>query len=152
MIALRRNLLIEIIASLLIILFVYTATDKLLNQETFQIILIKSPLVGSYSPFISWVLPIAELIIAALLFIPGLRKAGLLGAFILMSLFTIYIGYMILFTPHLPCTCGGIINKMSWNQHLLFNAFFTLLAGTGIWLSKQTKDFIAINRISRKPV
>ena len=152
MIALRRNMLIESIASLFIVLFVYTATDKILNHQKFQIVLAKSPLIDSYSLVVSWAVPFIELLIAALLFMPGKRKDGFVGSFILMSLFTIYIGYMILFASHLPCSCGGVISEMTWNQHLIFNLFFTMLAGAGVWLSKQTKDFIAINRTSRKPV
>ena len=89
-----------------------------------------------------------ELLVAAGLFIPVTRKAALLGALILMGLFTIYIGYMILFTPHLPCSCGGVLKQMSWRQHFVFNIVFTLLAGAGYTLEKNTHRFIAINRSS----
>jgi hypothetical protein len=61
-----------------------------------------------------------------------------------MFLFTIYVGLMISFAPHLPCSCGGVIKQMSWKQHLTFNTFFTALALFGIWLSRrQQKDLLA---------
>jgi hypothetical protein len=47
-----------------------------------------------------------------------------------MALFTVYVGYNAFFLTHKerPCTCGGIIEKMSWNQHVVFNMAFTVLA------------------------
>jgi hypothetical protein len=72
---------------------------------------------------------------------PILRKTGLLGSAVLMSLFTIYVFYMIKFSPGLPCTCGGIIQYMNWHQHLYFNTGLTLMSIFGIWLNnRQTKS------------
>lgn len=150
--AITRYRLIEIIASLFILLFVYTATDKFIHHDRFQIAISKSPLPAFSNSIIVWGLPITEFFIASLLFVPSLRKKGLITAFLLMVLFTFYVAYMILFSANLSCSCGGVISQMSWKQHLVFNIIFILLAGTGIWLSKQTKDFIAINRSSRIPV
>ena len=53
-----------------------------------------------------------------------------------MTIFTLYIGYMVAFVPKLPCSCGGIIQKMSWNQHLIFNVGFILLGVYAIWLDR----------------
>jgi len=58
-------------------------------------------------------------------------------AFVLMTVFTLYIAYMLLFTPKLPCSCGGVLQQMTWKQHLLFNIGFTLLAAYAIWLKKE---------------
>lgn len=59
---------------------------------------------------------------------------------------------MLLFVSELPCSCGGIIQRLSWKGHLAFNTLFTILAYSGFIVSKQSKNFIAINRESRKPV
>jgi len=32
------------------------------------------------------------------------------------------------FSKELPCSCGGVLQEMSWQQHLVFNIVFTLLA------------------------
>lgn len=130
---------IEIIAAVFILLFVYTATSKLIAHNTFLIALSESPLKGFGMPLISWLVPIAELLIAILLFTPRFRKFGLIGSLILMTLFTFYIVYMLLFSPHLPCSCGGLISKLSWQQHLWLNVFLTLLAATAIHLSNKLK-------------
>jgi hypothetical protein len=97
-------------------------------------------------------IPSVEIGISLLLVIPNLRKPGLLFSASLMSLFTLYIAYMLLFTPELPCSCGGILNSLGWKEHLIFNLCFTTLAFMGWRFSKMNKDFIAINRISRTPV
>jgi hypothetical protein len=44
---------------------------------------------------------------------------------------------MIKFYTKLPCTCGGVISKMSWPQHVLFNSGFMILAIVGIQLEKN---------------
>jgi hypothetical protein len=144
--------LIEIIGALFILLFTYTAISKLAGYAQFRRVLSMSPLIGTGANFVAWLLPSVELITSLLLFVPQTRKWGFFTSTILMSVFTLYIAYMILFEPKLPCSCGGVISQLSWKQHLLFNILFTLLAITGLWLSKKTKLFIAINRKSRTPV
>jgi putative oxidoreductase len=143
---------IEIIAALLIFLFVYTGVSKLNEQNSFRAVLSRSPLIGSTANLLSWLLPILELITAALLLIPFFRKAGLVVSLGLMTIFTGYIAYMIIFTPHLPCSCGGVLKQMTWKQHLWFNVFFTGLSAAAYWLYQHNKLFVATNRNSRTPV
>lgn len=133
----KRNATVEIISALFILLFVYTAVSKLSEIPNFQNVLSKSPLIGSMAPYIAWGLPILELLVAALLFIPKTRRWGLFSSLALMIGFTVYLGYMIYFTPNLPCSCGGVLSQMSWKQHLIFNTAFTLLALIGVLLSRK---------------
>jgi hypothetical protein len=142
-----KSLLSEIIPALLIFLFVYAAISKLANHNQFIYVLSKSPLIGQFTALISWIVPVVELLISLLLFRPGWRRFGLSMSMLLMSAFTLYIGYMLLFTPQLPCSCGGIIQQLSWREHLLFNILFTVLAYMGFRFTKQSKVFIAINRL-----
>lgn len=132
-----RHILVEIISALLILLFVYTGINKLTEGVQFRRVLSVSPLIGSMARIISWLLPIGELSIALLLFFPALRKWGLLASLVLMTVFTLYINYMIFFTPARPCSCGGVLRQMTWKQHLAFNIFFTFLAATGLGLTKN---------------
>jgi uncharacterized membrane protein YphA (DoxX/SURF4 family) len=142
----------EIISSLFILLFVYTGLSKLNEHDSFRAVLSQSPLIESKADFISWALPIIELCAALLLLFPFTRKYGILVSFILMIIFTGYVGYMILSRRHLPCSCGGVLKQMTWIQHLEFNVLFTALAFIGMLLFPNKKLFIAINRSSRKPV
>ncbi|HUC82975.1 MAG TPA: MauE/DoxX family redox-associated membrane protein [Flavisolibacter sp.] len=139
-------------AFLLILLFVYTASSKLLAIKKFELVIAQSPLLADTASVFSVAVPIIELLIAILLVIPKWRFAGLLASFFLLLAFSLYIAYMLLFASHLPCGCGGVISGMSWSQHLLFNLFFWAITGISIYFNSYAKLFIAINRGSRKPV
>jgi putative oxidoreductase len=152
MTSIKTNKILSLICGLFIFLFVYTAISKFREFHSFKSVLAKSPLVGNYSELVAWILPSIELLVALVLFIPNTRQAGLLGSLVLMSLFTVYVGYMIIFVPHLPCSCGGVISGLSWKEHLFFNFFFMMLALAGILLQKRSEIFIRINRTSRTPV
>ncbi len=143
--------IVEITAALFILLFVYTGIMKLNDRNIFQFVISKSPLIGNWSAFLSMSLPIVELITAFLLFLPATKKTGLWISLLLMIVFSIYIGYMVLFSPHLPCSCGGVLKQLTWNQHLAFNIVFTSFAALSIWITKRQQRFIAINRNSRTP-
>jgi hypothetical protein len=128
----------DIISALLLLLFLYTSLSKLADHETFKNVLSASPLLKPVAGIVAWLLPVTELGIVVLLFVPFLRIKGLYASFILISLFTLYLIYMIIFTPHLPCSCGGVIKLLTWPQHIFFNLFFLLLSFTGIHLYKRT--------------
>ena len=145
-------LIIELISALFILLFVYTGISKIQERALFQIIIAKSPLIGSWATLLSWILPITELLTALLLFLPMTRNRGLVISLVLMVLFTTYIAYILLFSSRLPCSCGGVLKHLSWTNHLVFNLFFVLLGVYGLWLYKKHQLFIAINRNSRTPV
>jgi putative oxidoreductase len=133
----KRNILTEIIAALFILLFMYTATSKFLEFSSFRTVLHMSPLIGDTASVVAWGLPLTEIVISLLLFFPRTRRKGLWASLVIMTLFTAYIGYMIYFTPTRPCNCGGVLQQMTWKQHLIFNIFFTLLAGIGLWWDKR---------------
>jgi len=134
----KRKLFIEIISSLLILLFVYTAVSKLLGYTSFWVTLSKSPLIGNKAKFIAVALPVTEILVSLLLFVPRTRLWGLYASSGLMTIFTLYLIYMIYFTPQLPCSCGGVLKHMTWNQHLVFNIFFLLLSLAGVVLQRKS--------------
>ncbi|MEJ8841887.1 MauE/DoxX family redox-associated membrane protein [Lacibacter sp. H375] len=119
-------------SSLLILLFTYTAISKLTDYEKFVRVLDESPLIHKGADTIAWLLPVTELIVVLLLFFERTRRMGLYASLALLTVFTIYIGCMLLFVAELPCNCGGVLNKMSWQQHLFFNAGFLVINVIGI--------------------
>jgi hypothetical protein len=125
----------NVIGSLFIFLFVYTAVSKLFQFELFQSTLYKSPLIGGMASFIAYGLPFIELLAAALLFFKRTLNVGFYLSLLLMVLFTVYISYMLLFEKNLPCSCGGVLNILTWRQHLFFNCLFTGLAIMGVLFS-----------------
>ncbi|MBN8876806.1 MAG: hypothetical protein J0I32_04615 [Sphingobacteriales bacterium] len=147
-----KNILIEIISALIIFLFAYTGLSKLIDHDSFENVLARSPVTKYISGTVSWILPLAEVVVAILILIPRVRIKGLLFSLILMCAFTAYIAGMLLFVSDLPCACGGIISRIGWLPHLIFNIFITLLNFMAWRLEKHDKLFIAINRNSRIPV
>ena len=126
-----KNGIIEIICLLYILLFVYAAVSKLLDFENFQVQLGQSPLLSAFAGWVSWTVPITEILIVFLLILPKYRLLGLFCSFSLMVMFTTYIYIILNFSPHIPCSCGGIIDKLSWSQHMFFNMLFIASAFIG---------------------
>ncbi len=137
---------------LLIFLFTYTGISKLIDHDTFYSSILQSPIIRGQAIYISWAIPAIELLIVIMLLSERYRQAGLLFSLLLITVFTAYITYMILFIPNLPCSCGGVLKELSWSNHLVFNSVFILLILVSIFSYSRNKLFIAINRISRKPV
>ena len=124
----KRPVIIEIISCLLIALFVYAAVAKIMDMQQFQIQLGKSPLLTSFSTLVSFAVPAIEVIISLTLVLPRFRLFGLYASFSLMLLFTLYIIAILHLDKNIPCSCGGILEKMGWKEHLVFNSVFTLIA------------------------
>ena len=129
----------DIVCSIVMLLFLYTSISKLLDQQLFKNVLLASPLLRPVAGLIANVLPLLEIAVAILLFIPSTRVTGLYASALLISIFTIYLGYMLIFIPALPCSCGGVLRYLNWQQHIIFNLFFILLSITGIYLYKRSK-------------
>jgi hypothetical protein len=142
----KRKAIVDIIAALLILLFTYTAVSKLMGLELFKILLAQSPGIGQHAGWLYIGIPAAELIVAALLFFPATKQKGLYASFVMMLAFTVYVGYMVKLGGNLPCSCGGVISAMSWQQHLYFNAFFTLAALTAAIINRKIKHEPPRNR------
>ena len=137
---------------LLIFLFTYTGITKLIDHSIFKSSILQSPIISNNATVISWLIPLLELSIVVMLAFGKYRQKGFLFSLVLTTVFTIYIAYMILFIPHLPCSCGGILKELTWGNHLLFNSFFILLILISYLSNTRQQFFIAINRTSRKPV
>jgi hypothetical protein len=135
----KKTAFIDIIAAGFIFLFAYTAINKLLNIISLRIVLKDYPLIGNFYQWFAWGLPILEFCIVALLLIRRTKIIGLYASLILMSLFTLYVTYLFIFAPHMPCTCGGMLQKLSWPGHLAFNLLSILLAAVAIILHKRSK-------------
>lgn len=121
-----KNSVVLVVSYLYVLLFVYAAVSKLLDYENFQVQLGQSPLLSTYASIISWLVPAIELFIVFLILLPTTRLYGLFGSFILMVMFTVYIYLILTYSSFVPCSCGGVLEKMTWNQHLLFNIVFII--------------------------
>lgn len=136
---LTKATLIETIAFLFIILFLYTGISKLMEYGVFSEQMADSPILKPFAPFMAWFLPLTELAVSVLLIIPRWRLKGFYIATALMAAFTIYIIGIMIFNKELPCSCGGIISLLSWKGHLVFNSAFILLGVAGIVMERQVR-------------
>ena len=135
-----KQSIVESIAALLIFLFLYTGVSKYFDHDNFRAVLHASPLLGQMSGAIALLLPGLELGIVLLLILPKTRLWGFWASGILLTMFTLYLVYMIKFSPKLPCSCGGVIGKLSWKGHIFFNSFFILLSVVGVKLQNKLKN------------
>jgi hypothetical protein len=130
-----KTRVVEFISYFFILLFCYASISKIMDFENFQIQISESPLLSAYAGFIPLAVIILELIIAGLLCYRKTRNVGLIGSFILMLIFTGYIFIIIRTSVNLPCSCGGILEQMSWHQHLYFNIGCVILSVIALGLN-----------------
>jgi hypothetical protein len=129
----KKQVMIECIVALLVMLFLYASISKFLDFKTFIDQMNNQPLPNSWTPFLVWGIPCLEISISVALLFEYTRLLGLYASLILMILFTIYTSIVLFhFFPYVPCSCGGVIQKLTWRQHLVFNLFFVTLSVLGI--------------------
>lgn len=135
----NKKLAIEGITALLILLFLYTALSKLLNLQAFRGQLMLQPFPAGWDTVLLWALPLTELLACTLLFFPRTRLQGLYLATLLMSVFTLYVALILTRAfGYIPCSCGGVLERMDWETHLVFNVVFLALAITATILYKRS--------------
>ena len=144
-----KGIIVETICLLYILLFVYAALSKLLDFENFQVQIGQSPLISAHASWIGYAVPIVELIAVVMLTVSRLRKAALRLSLALMTTFTAYIFIVLHYSSFVPCSCGGILEKMSWNVHLIFNIVFILLAIVAMLLHEKLDQQISNRDYSR---
>jgi len=137
----KKQVIIECIVALLIMLFLYASISKFLDFKTFIGQMNNQPLPNSWTPFLVWGIPFLEIAISVALLFEYTRLLGLYASLILMILFTVYTSIILLhFFPYIPCSCGGVIQKLTWRQHLGLNLFFVSLSVLGI-IQQRSKHF-----------
>lgn len=138
----KRTTMIEIIAALFMILFLYTGVSKLMEYSVFREQVAASPLLAPMAGYIAGGLPVAEFAVVLLLIFPRWRLGGLYASLGLMATFTIYIIAILTINKHIPCSCGGVVGQLSWGQHIVFNSVFIVLAIAGIVLEKRLRKYV----------
>jgi hypothetical protein len=134
-----RLLFVQVVSYLYILLFVYASISKLLDFENFQVQLAQSPLLSAYAGTIAPLVIFTELFIVLLLCLKKTRLIGLYGSFFLMVAFTVYIYLILNYSDFIPCSCGGIIEKLGWTEHLIFNIVFAVLALVAVLILEKEK-------------
>ena len=123
-----KHIILKCIMFLLIMLWMYAALSKLLDFERGRSQMLNQVFPYRLGTILVWAVPIVELLTAGLLTIKRTALAGLYSSLFLLAAFSLYIGLVMTNVfGRIPCSCGGILEKMSWGQHLVFNLVFLLL-------------------------
>jgi len=133
------SILVPVTAYLYVLLFVYAGISKLLDYENFTVQLGQSPLLSAYAGLIAPTVIALELLLSLSLIRKNTRLIGLYASLFLMVAFTVYIYLILNYSDFVPCSCGGIIEKMNWTEHMVFNISFAALALFAIVLSEKKK-------------
>ncbi len=134
----KRKLIVEVIAFLLMLLFLFASVSKWLAFKTFIGDINNQPFPNWLTPWITNLLPPIEVMIVLALMFEKTRTAGLYASLILMTAFSIYSAAVLLkFFDYIPCSCGGIIKNLSWRDNLILNLFFVAISIAGILLRKN---------------
>jgi putative oxidoreductase len=130
--------LFPVVASgLIIFLFLYASLSKIFAFKTFVGEINNQPLPNSWTPFLSIAIPGCELLICGLLLFEGSRLIGFWISLVFMGVFTAYAAFILLHGfSYIPCSCGGVIEKLTWTQHLILNLFYVLLSAAAIRVQK----------------
>ncbi|TRZ46465.1 hypothetical protein DMZ48_02185 [Robertkochia solimangrovi] len=144
-----RNLIFEVSCMIFILLFAYAAVSKLLEFDKFRIQLTQSPVLTSLADILVWVIPILEILIALALFTTHYRLIAMYLSFSLMLMFTAYILIILNLSPYIPCSCGGILEKLNWKAHLVFNMILLMISILSILI--YPKFHPPISRNQNKP-
>jgi hypothetical protein len=122
----------NIIIFALVLLWVYAAASKLVDFNMFRGQMYRQILPDFAKSTLIYLLPPLELAAAILLLFDRTQFAGFSISLTLMAAFTFYVGLAVFrIFDHVPCSCGGLLSKMGWDAHFIFNLFFTLLAAIG---------------------
>ncbi|MGJ1349353.1 MauE/DoxX family redox-associated membrane protein [Sphingobacterium siyangense] len=119
-------------------LYMYTGWAKFMNLSTFIRGNGKIPYLGQYAKLIGYGIPSLEIVLAILLVIPvyRIKRFALWTSTSLMGVFIIYLSLMVKFAENKLCDCGGVIESMGWEAHIVFNSIWLI---AGIFALVRTK-------------
>lgn len=140
----NKESFINIATLVLIILLTYAAVFKGVDSKSFQNQMMESPLLPvEIVEILSVIIPLGEIGIAFLLIFQTTRFWGFLFAYFLMLTFSIYlVSLLFLFGDNLPCACGGILSKMGYIPHIIFNVFFSIIALTSALITSYDHKIV----------
>jgi hypothetical protein len=125
----KHSYAITFLQCLVFFLFLYSGITKTVGFGLFVNSLDKSLFLNDFNTrFIGMAVIAAEFAIPVLLFFESTVLYGYLLSFLLLLLFTAYILLMFLLSPYLPCSCGGLIEALTWRQHIFFNLAFMAIS------------------------
>lgn len=129
----KRKLVAGFVPALLVLLFMYTGFNKLFALADFTSSMLNQPIPHWLAYVLARCIPIAEIAAAGCLLFGATQKLGLCLSFVLLAVFTIYIGLILLHVfRKIPCSCAGVFRKIGWQEHLWINLVLLTLTGLAL--------------------
>ena len=137
----NKNSFINVSKILLIIMFAYAGIFKIADTQLFASQMSESPLIPKFIiPFLSVGLPVFELILAFSLTFEKYNSISLMLSFVTMLFFSLYLIMLVSLYEKVPCACGGILGKLGYTEHIIFNLFFLTISGISLYLHDSKSD------------
>lgn len=135
----KARTIIEIIASLLILLFLYSAAAQVAFHPTFKLQINRSLVNTPLSSLVAWLMPVTQLLLVYLLWRRSTRLAGLSCSLAAVSCYTIYLIIMLPKAWASSCNCGELIQAATLEINILINLAIILMIATAIILAGRFK-------------
>lgn len=136
----KGKTVIEVIASLLIVLFLYATISQVVFHNTFRAQLTRALPDRSLAIIISYTLPVMHLLLSFLLWRPATRLTGLCFSLAAISCFTIYLIIMLPTGYWQLCRCGETFPTGTLGTNILVNLVIILLTGAAIILAGRYRN------------
>lgn len=136
----KGKTVIEVITSLLIVLFLYATLIQVVFHNTFQSQLTRALPGQSLAIIISYTLPVLQVLLAYLLWRPATRLTGLCVSLAAISCFTVYLVIMLPVANRSYCRCGETWSTATLGTNILINLAIILVIGTAIILAGRQRN------------
>jgi hypothetical protein len=136
----QSTLAIQLSSLVLILLFSYTALDKLIRWQESRNAFHNQTFPSELAEVLTFAVPITELLIVGLLLFTLTRWWGYLASILLLTIFITYVGLIWVGAfPRVPCNCAGIIDSLGWGAHFALNLILIGLATVGLKQEQRKK-------------
>ena len=109
-------------------IFIYAAVTKLFSPAEFQVKLLKAVYIPSpWIPFLTYLIPVTEIAAVLMCLSRVTEDAGWILLYFLLVLFTGHLLLLHVFSPSAPCSCGGLLDLLTYEQHVYLNSGMILL-------------------------
>lgn len=135
----KPKTIIQVIVSLLIVLFLYATIAQFVWRNTYNAQFHRVLPNHISAAIIEWSLPVAQLLLAYLLWRPATRLAALIFSLAIVGCFTVYLVIMLPEAGQSACHCGELWQTITVGSNILFNLFIIILIATAIVLTGRFK-------------
>ncbi|WP_187248587.1 MauE/DoxX family redox-associated membrane protein, partial [Mesonia sp. K4-1] len=131
-----------ILISILVLLFTYIGINQLIFRDDFELNLLNSsllPIPEMWVSLLSWFIPLLELLAVFLLLWVRSQYIGIYLAIFLLLMYTCYNLGILYIAPYIPCSCGGMLGFLSWQQQLWVSLGGLMIAILTFYFNKTVK-------------